>query len=208
MRLNYSKGIKKNKMKKLSLILLLVGIGLSAKAQSDFLENKPINVGYFGHYYLHPGIKIGTQYDWKSWEKRKEKKKKTVVKNKSLFISPQIGFYVHPKNHSGLLVNADFGYQRVKQKHGFYQAYSIGLGYLTQFNAGTTYVNEGGTITAKKWASRGYIMPSLNMEFGQQINDKMGWYAKGTLASKLFYNTGVSAETFLELGMKFNLGKF
>jgi hypothetical protein len=196
-------------MKKISLILVFLGVVFTAQAQNDFLEKKPISVGYFGHYYFHPGIKIGTQYDWRSWEKRKEKKKKTVVKNKSLFISPQVGFYTHPKNHSGLLFNADFGYQRVKEKHGFYQAYSIGLGYLTQFNAGTTYVSEDdGSITTKKWASRAYFMPSLNMELGQQINEKMAWYAKGTIGSKLFYNTGVSIDTFLELGMKFNLGKF
>lgn len=183
--------------------------GLSANAQTDFMEKKPVSIGYFGHYYFHPGIKIGTQYDWREWEKRKERKKKTVLKSKSLFISPQLGFYVHPKNHSGLLINADFGYQRVKDTRGFYSAYSIGLGYLTQFNAGTTYVsNDDGSITTKKFASRGYFMPTLNMEFGQQINEKMGYYSKFTLGAKLPYNTGFSAETFIELGMKFNLGKF
>lgn len=196
-------------MLRIKLIILLFGISYGSMAQSEFMEKKPISISYFGHYYLHPGLKVGTQYDWRSWEKRKERKKKTVVKQKSLFISPQVGFYVHPLNHSGLLINADFGYQRIKEKRGFYAAYSIGLGYLTQFNAGITYVNEpDGSITAKKFASRGYFMPTLNMEFGQQVNEKITWFSKFSMGTKLAYNTGLSAETFLELGMKFNLGKF
>ena len=195
-------------MKKLNLIMLFLVISVGGKAQSNFLENKPLSIGYFGHYGFHPGLKIGTQFDWKEWEKRKERKKRTILKTKSLFVSPQIGMYVHQKNHTGLLLNADFGYQRKKDRWNFYTAYSIGLGYMTQFNAGTTYVNQDdGTVKAKKWASRSYFMPTLNIEFGQQINDKMGWYSKFSLGSKLKYNTGVSSETFLELGMKFNLSK-
>ena len=186
------------------MIIFLCG---TASAQQDYFEKKPISIGYFGHNYSHPGIKIGTQYDWREWERRKERKRGEVVKKKSLFVSPQIGFYVHPKNHSGLLINADFGYQRLKTKRGFYSAYSIGLGYMTQFNSGTTYeAQDDGSIKTKKFASRAYFMPSLNMEFGQKINERFGWYSKFTLGSKLFYNTGVSAETFFETGLKFNLG--
>lgn len=195
-------------MKKLGFVLLFGLLGFNSFAQSDFMEKKPISVGYFGHYGFHPGLKIGTQYDWKTWEKQKEKKKGPKVKTKSLFVSPQIGFYTHPGNHTGLLLNADFGYQRIKEKRGFYSAYSIGLGYLTQFNAGTTYVTDSnGSITAKKFASRAYFLPTLNMEFGQKVNEKIGWYSKFSLGSRLGYNTGVSAETFVELGVKYNLGR-
>lgn len=195
-------------MRRLGLIIILIGATFSSQAQSDFMEKKPISISYFGHYGFHPGLKIGTQYDWRSWEKRKEKKKRTKVKTKSLFVSPQLGMYVHPGNHTGLLLNADFGYQRVKDRFGFYSAWSVGLGYLTQFNAGTTYVRESdGSITAKKWASKGYFLPTLNYEFGQQITDQIGWFGKMSVGSRLGYNTGVSFENFTELGIKLNLGK-
>lgn len=175
---------------------------------SEFKQQKPVSVGYFGHFIFHPGIKIGTQYDFKEWETRKERNKKTIIKNKSFFVSPQLGFYSHPKNHSGLLLNVDVGYQRIKAKHGLYSAYSIGLGYLTHFNSGMTYVAESnGAIKAKKYASRGYFLPTINYEFGQKINDKMGWYSKISVGAKVWYNTRVSVESFTELGMKFNLGK-
>jgi len=140
--------------------------------------------------------------------KRKEHKKRTIVKTKSLFVSPQIGFYTHPKNHTGLLFNADFGYQKVKDRWGFYQAYSLGLGYMTQFNSGITYTTQDdGSLKEKKWASRGYIMSTLNVELGQQINPTFSWYSKFSVGSKLFYNTGLSLEVFTELGVKFNLRK-
>ncbi len=192
---------------KRSLFTLLISLTFSSYAQNDFWNRKPISVSYFGHYYFHPGLKIGTQYDYKSWEKVKERKKRTITKSKSLFFSPQVGFYVHPKNHSGLIFNVDVGYQRVKDRFGFYSAYSIGLASNTQFNSGTTYVeNADGSIDGFGGASRTYFMPSVNLEFGQQLTDKMSWYSKFTFASKLFYNTSLSAELFLELGMKFNLG--
>lgn len=192
---------------KRSLFTLLIILTFSSYAQNDFWNRKPISVSYFGHYYFHPGLKIGTQYDYKSWEKVKERKKRTITKSKSLFFSPQVGFYVHPKNHSGLIFNVDVGYQRVKDRFGFYSAYSIGLASNTQFNSGTTYVeNADGSIDGFGGASRTYFMPSVNLEFGQQLTDKMSWYSKFTFASKLFYNTSLSAELFLELGMKFNLG--
>ena len=36
-------------MKKISLILVFLGVVFTAQAQNDFLEKKPISVGYFGH---------------------------------------------------------------------------------------------------------------------------------------------------------------
>ena len=189
-----------------SLFTLLFLLALSGYAQNDFWERKPISISYYGHYYFHPGLKIGTQYNWRNWEKEKERKKRTITKNKSLFFSPQVGFYIHPQNHSGLVFNVDFGYQKLKARKDWYQAYSVGLASISQFNAGTTYVKGNDwSIKTKNAASRTYFMPSLNLEIGKEMNPGFAWFTKFTLASKLFYNTGVSAETFLEIGLKIDL---
>lgn len=188
------------------LFTLIFIISLTSYAQNDYWNKKPISISYYGHYYLHPGVKIGTQYDWRNWEKSKERKKRTITKMKSLFISPQIGFYIHPLNHSGLVFNVDFGYQKLKYPTGWYQAYSIGLASISQINSGTTYIkNDNGSISTKKFATRTYFMPSLNLEIGKEINPGFAWFTKFTIASKLFYNTGVSLDTFIEIGLKFNL---
>lgn len=190
---------------------LLVTLALSLTSysfgQESFLEKKPITVSYFGQMLFHPGIKVGTQYDFREWTTQKEKKKGERIKEKSLFVSPQIGFYSHPRNHSGLIISADVGYQRIKLKRGFYSAYSIGLGYFAQFNAGTTYTVEAdGTVNQKRFASRSYFLPTINTEFGQKVTPKIGWFSKISIGLPVAYNTGVSALPFIEFGMKYNLG--
>ena len=196
-------------MNKAQLILVTCMLTLtSAKAQTSFQENLPLHISYFGQYGLHPGFKIGTHFDLLNWEKQKDRKKRSITKYKSLFVSPQIGFYIHPKNHLGLSINADFGYKRLHSRFNFYSAYSIGLGALTQFNAGTTYVfDESGEVSQKAFASRTYLLSTINYEFGQQVTPVFGWFGKISFGVKAPYNTGISLENFMEVGVKLNLGK-
>ncbi|OED42622.1 hypothetical protein AB832_02935, partial [Flavobacteriaceae bacterium (ex Bugula neritina AB1)] len=177
-----------------------------ANAQEKKQLDIPISIAYYGHYITHNGIKIGTQYDWKEWEKTKVRKRGNLNKQRKIFASPQIGLYRHPKNHTGLLFNVDIGYQRSRGQRKTYTAYALGLGYMTQINSGITYVYKSDdSLEEKKWASRGYFMPTLNTEIGRRINHKVGWYSKLSLGSKLNYNTGKSLEFFLELGAKINI---
>jgi len=192
-------------MKKHLFLLLFSFLSAISFGQNNPFRINNLSVGYYGHYLFHPGMKIGTQYNVKTWQKEKEKKKYTKTIEKNVFLSPQIGFYTHPKNHSGLLVNLEFGYQTLKTKRGFYQAYSIGLGSLTHYNSGTTYQYEKGVITEQNLGSRTYINPTLNAEFGQRVNTKIGWFTKLSIGSKLFYNSSISFDTYFETGIKLNL---
>ena len=51
-------------------------------------------------------------------------------------------------------------------------------------------------------------MPSLNMEFGQQVNTKIGWFTKFTMGAKLRHNVGFTPVLFHQFGVKMNLGLF
>ncbi len=193
-------------MKKFSLIIVLTLLGLTGKAQDSFIKNQSYSIGYYGHFGFHPGIKIGTQLDIKTTDKIKTKKRGELVKQKTTFISPQIGFYTHPRSHNGLLLNVEIGRQHSKKDRPFYHSYALGLGYMAQFNSSLTYQqNSDGTFTTKQYASKSYFMPSLSAEIGQTFNSNIGWYSKISFGSKLFYNTGVSLEGFIELGLKFKL---
>ena len=76
---------------------------------------------------------------------------------------------------------------------------------MQQFNSGVTYsVDDDGTLTQKSIPSRVYFLPTLNYEFGQQINDRIGWYSKYSVGMKMPYNSGMSFHTFLEMGVKLN----
>jgi hypothetical protein len=120
-----------NRLYKIILITIFFTNPTIAKSQSKFLNNKPIIISYWGHFAFHPGIKIGTKHHYKRYKGKKKDKQK------SYFLSPQLGFYTHPKNHQGVLFNNDFGYQS-QNKKGFYHSYSVGLAYALQMNAGTT----------------------------------------------------------------------
>lgn len=195
-------------MKKITSILLFFGAFCQLNAQKTANQPLPIVVSYYGYSIFHSGIKIGTQLSLKHWDKTKNRKNKVVVKHKTLFLAPQIGAYIHLKNHTGILLNVDFGINSFKNERRFYQAWSLGLGYMRQINAGITYnLETDGSISEKKWAARGYLMPSVNYEFGQQLTPSFAWFSKFTLGSKMNYNTGVSTELFFELGAKVNFSK-
>ena len=189
-------------MRQKSIVILFGILGLTNFGLSQDHNSMPLQVSYFGHYVFHPGVKIGTEYSFKSWEKRKGRKH-VFTKKKSLFISPQVGFYVHPKNHSAFLANSEVGYNRVKDKRNTFISYSFGLGYLTQFNAGATYFeNENGEIRTKKIGAKGYFFPTINFGFGKYFSEQFAVFSKLSLGTKVGYNTSGSIDPILELGIK------
>ena len=103
-------------MKKAILLLVLVSTSYSITAQT---ENMPIIIGYLGHFAIHPGVKIGTELTYKSWEETEDSKTKTI------FISPQIGFFAHPTNHKDFLLNAEVGYRTQKANSKLYNKQNI-----------------------------------------------------------------------------------
>ena len=184
-------------------IILSLAFCFSLNAQENSTSRLPISVSYWGYHIFHPGLKIGTQYHLKNWNKNKAHRNGDLLKHKTLFLNPELEIYLHAKNHTGLLLNTNLGIEVSKNERKFYKSYSLGLGYIRQFNAGTTYVlEEDDSISDKSGASRGYIMPAFNYEYGQHFSS-FSWFNRFTLASKMKYNTGISAELFFEAGLKF-----
>ena len=192
-------------MKRIILVLFIFGINSQLKAQENPNSSIPISISYWGNHLLHPGLKIGTQNNLLKWDKIKERKKGTLIKHKTLVLNPELGIYFQKENHTGVLLNADFGIEVSKNDRKFFRTFSLGLGYFRHFNSGITYVSQNdGSIDEKKHTSRGYFMPSLNYTFGQHFKS-ISWFSRLTLASKLKYNTGISLELFFEAGIKFKL---
>lgn len=185
------------------IITLFVLLCFKMNAQTSPKKEIPISIAYWGHHVSHPGIKVGSQYDFKKWEKTKNRRRGLLVKHKTLFLKPELGIYFHKRNHTGVLLNTDFGLEVSKNERSFFKSFSFGLGYMRHFNAGITYVLENdNTISEKKWASRGYFLSSLNFGYGQHFKS-FSWFNKFTLGSKSNYNTGSSIEIFFEGGIKF-----
>lgn len=189
-------------MQKFILILFSL-LCFNLEAQETSHQQIPISIAYWGYNAFHPGIKVGSQLNLRKWDKTKKRKKGTRIKHKTLFLKPALGIYHHKENHTGILLNSDFGIETSKSERKFFKTFSFGLGYASHFNSGITYIlEEDNTISEKKWASRGYIMPSLNFGYGQNFQS-FSWFNKFSVGSKLKYNTGNSLELFFEAGVKF-----
>jgi hypothetical protein len=190
-------------MKRIILVLSAALISSNLSAQES--RKLDLSLSYFGYNLAYPGIKVGAQFGLKTWDKTKTKKKGEVTKYRQAFFSPQLGFYNHKKNHAGVLLNTEFGIEMNKGRR-FYQSHSIGLGYLTHLLAGSTYsLSSDGVLSEKKNDKIGYLMTSYNYELGQHVTKKFTWFCKISLASKLFYNLGMSYNTFQEVGIKYKL---
>lgn len=188
-------------MKKYAIILLSF-ICFSLSAQETAQRKTQATIAYWGYNIFHPGLKIGAQHELKNWDKSKKGMK---VKRKTLFLHPEIGLYRQKRNHTGLLLNTNIGLETSKDTQLFFTTVSMGLGYFRHFNSGITYImNDDGTVSQKKWASRGYFLPTLNVGYGQNL-PSFSWFNTFTVGSKIKYNTGSSLELFFEAGVKVHL---
>ena len=189
-------------MKKIILFFLLLSVVSQIHAQNQ-PEGIPISIGYFGHYFIQPGLKIGTAFSLKSWEaKRNDNRIKAFV------ISPQIGGFTRPGNHTGILVSAELGYNRQNEKGNSFSTLSIGLGFLTQYDIVSLTVNLGNGDSIEKSRKRqGYFIPTINYEFGRAIHQKMDWYAKFSYGARLSAAQEGAGVIFTELGIRFKLQK-
>lgn len=188
-------------MKYILTILFLLGIHLHLFAQKE----NSISVAYFGNFAIQPGLKIGSQFNFKTWEKDKFHKKDTITKLQKLFVSPQFTIFTRPERNTNYLINVDLGYQFQNKERKLYQAVSLGLGYLLQSELLSFSVNLGsGETSNKNRESRHFFLPTLNYELGGYIGQerKFAWYTKYGLGSKLFGEIESSMLVFLELGAK------
>ncbi|MCP3930447.1 MAG: hypothetical protein GY705_15250 [Bacteroidetes bacterium] len=188
-------------MKNTLILFVLFAFGNHIFAQTES-KGIPVFVGYFGPYAIQPGIKIGTHFDVKEWQSGKREK----IRKQSLYVSPQIGAFTQINNHTSFFSNADFGYKRQKEEAAFYSAYSIGLGYLTEFQILSSTLDLGsGEVSGKVRERRAYFLPALNYEFGKEPNSKIGWYSKFSVGRKISNKNEDSAAFIIELGLRFNL---
>ena len=182
------------------LLFSLFSIGAYCQSNEQGL---PISIGYFGHYAIQPGVKVGTEITLKTWEKELTKKNKTRLKR--LSINPQLAWFTRVNRDANYLLNAEAMYKIGRTDRGFYIAFTAGLGYLLQSKVESFSINLAtGEKTNKQRASSHFLMPSLGFEFGGNLNSKLGWYNKYTWGQRFFSSNGNGStmSIFAELGVK------
>jgi len=146
----------------LSVLLALAASSLHASparaAPSAVDEPAPprltFSLAYFGEFLFHPGAMGGVEYSLldRPWG--------------TLFVTGNLGLYVHVRNHVGVFVDSEFGY-----RHTFGSGYELealaGLGYLHTFLAAPVYeVDDAGHVDKVVNGGRPHIMPTFSVGTG------------------------------------------
>ncbi len=187
--------------KSILLILMLTSLNLLAQEEK---ESVPFFAGFYGAYAIQPGVKLGTIFNIRKWQKDEG----VDLKSRSVFVSPQVGVFVRPKNHTSFVLNVDMGYNIGGAKSQTYLAPAIGLGYLAsnQRLSATVDLSSGGVSDTSN-ELRHYFLPTVSFEFGKAAKDKIGWYSKFSFGRKVSSRLENSAFFAIELGMKFMVNR-
>lgn len=173
----------------LSCYLLLFTFSLLGQA-----ELKSISFAYFGQFAIEPGIKASAELAIKE-----------ISATRKLVVSPQIGFFVRPNNNSNLLFNADIGIKKQKEGKSNFSAFSLGLGYLHQFQISAIAIQLGDGSQATSSSSKAYFLPTINYAFGNKLGENLGWYSKIGVGQRLGGGISSSSTVLLEIGVQLHL---
>ncbi|MDH3844574.1 MAG: hypothetical protein OES69_11600 [Myxococcales bacterium] len=82
-----------------------------------------VSAAYYGELITHPGFSLGMEYYF--------------FENKwfAAFVSPQVGWYIHPRNHFALFIEGNIG-ARFTARFGLFGEVLGGLGYFHRWTAG------------------------------------------------------------------------
>lgn len=199
-------------------ISVLFVLWLTFNSQGQLILGElPVHVSYYGDNGIHPGLKLGTSYNF--WSKEKSKvyrfkyrtnKYGNKTKLRELNLDYNLGFYSHPNNHLGLFTTIGVSYLRIKERKGRVFGVSFEVGYLRRMNKFTTYeLNTEGEIVEKKLAGNNAIILSISPVFGKEFKiseHQMRFFVKPNLQA-VKYNEKIQPNISLELGTTFNINR-
>ena len=140
-----------------------------AQAQEAAPSTFPISISYYGDFYAHPGVKIGTEYTIASKTKEKQKRKGTKTKTRSLLTTAYVNGYTHPGNHRSLGAGTELILRKTRG-NGWKKEALLGFGYQRRFNKGKTFTSDAsGNVSQVPLASRGYFQPSFSLGVGKDL---------------------------------------
>jgi len=177
-----------------------------------FAQEKPpkhqISINYFGETYTHPGTSI--IYHYNVHQKEKNSKKGTLKKHFIQYqLSNRIAFYVHPKNHNGLLVNSGI-YLQKKKENGFLMGIGLEAGCQMKWLNEDTYQFNNGVIERVRWSRQSHFIMGIGARIGKdfyskKINNHLGWRMSSAILLSSPFRVTRQLVSFLELGCSYSL---
>ena len=193
-----------------SLIFFCMHILVLANPMDAQPENESAStahLSYFGESITHPGLKFGFEFILSG--KNAHTKTNGKIVYRQLTISPNIGIYYHPRNHTGVFINSEIGYRIIRQK-GLMAQISAGAGYQRTFLAAKTYkINEQGEIQRIYLAGSNQLMPCMNVTLGKVMKGGnryiITYFGRIGAFLQYPYNSMWLPSLVLELGIAFRV---
>ncbi len=108
---------------------------------------------------IHPGVQIGTEFNWKE------------SRHFRLYPSISVGYMFHRKLFQGLYANLELGFD-YKTSFGLNLKSKIGLGYLRTFSTQQEFQFEDGEYKSRSDKGNSRLMPSFTTGLGYRLNQK------------------------------------
>jgi hypothetical protein len=161
-------------------------------ARSDDVPRPRLSfrAAYFGETIFHPGLMAGVEYrlldgDWGA-----------------LFVTGNLGSYVHVRNHVGAFLDSELGY-RFTYASGYQLEALAGLGYLHTFLAAPVYeVDAAGHVNRVFDAGRPAFMPTFALGTGWRF-DKFAPFLRLQAFGQYPFNHQLLPHAALLLGARF-----
>ena len=183
-------------MKKI-LIYIIASLAFSTlSAQSRLL----IGGGFFGQTITHPGLVFEMEYET------------NVSETMSLPLRFDLGFYNHPRNHTGLFLDVHYGFRRYF-KSGLFLEESIGIGVLgSRINTDVYNVDDNGVVSEGSKLNQPQFMPSLTLGIGFNLTRDSQkpmniLWIRPKIAWEYPYKTTASFSPSLQIGYTHQLTK-
>ena len=129
----------------------------------------------------------------------------------SLVVTPEVGFYDHPRNHVGAFVDVALGWQ-LSHRSGARFTAQAAAGYLHTWLAGPVYTVDDAGVHKVHDAGRPHLMLALPIELGWRVPcSRERWlspFLRLTPFARYPYDGTFLPQALVELGIAFPLALF
>jgi len=106
---------------------------------------------------IHPGVQVGTEFDWKRGNHFR------------LYPSVNVGYMFHRKLFQGIYANVELGFD-FKTSFGLNLKSKLGAGYLRTYATQQEYQLENGHYESKRDKGNSRLMPSISLGMGYDLH--------------------------------------
>ena len=192
-------------------LYILFLLTISSISVSGQIDRHQLGLSYFGENFTHPGTAVTHRYLWKQTRQFKINKKEKLKESlQNIYLSSQLAWYNHKRNHLSFLLTSGPEYNKIRKKGGIL-GLGLFLGYKHNFlNEDTYEVAESGVITRVRLPNRPSFITGFYTRWGKDYsfkNPKSRW--AWHISMRWLYETPHSTKSLwrnvAELGIQYKL---